>query len=91
MKRILIPLVASVTLTACTTSAISRFPTISVIQLKTAVDSGTSLLDICTPAELAEGHLASTSLSKLGSGHERLDRRRLSGRALTQPLLMETP
>ena len=64
MKRILIPLATILTLTACTTNATgtnagSSFPTISVAQLKPAVDSGAYLLDVRTPAEFAEGHIAS--------------------------------
>jgi rhodanese-related sulfurtransferase len=64
MKRILIPLAAILTLTACTTNATgtntgSSFPTISVARLKTAVDSGAYVLDVRTPAEFAEGHIAS--------------------------------
>lgn len=63
MKRILIPLAAVLTFTACTTNATdtntSSFPTISVAQLKTAVDGGAYLLDVRTPAEFAGGHVAS--------------------------------
>ncbi|WP_188904845.1 rhodanese-like domain-containing protein [Deinococcus aerophilus] len=59
MKRILMPLAAALTLTACTTQASDGFPTISVDQLKTAVDGGAYLLDVRTPAEFAEGHIAS--------------------------------
>lgn len=64
MKRLLIPLAAALTLTACTTDASgtqagSGFPTVSVAQLQTAVDGGAYLLDVRTPAEFAGGHVAS--------------------------------
>ncbi|MDV6376549.1 rhodanese-like domain-containing protein [Deinococcus arenicola] len=59
MKRILIPLVSVLILTACTTKASSSFPTVTVGELKTVLDSGAYLLDVRTPAEFAEGHIAS--------------------------------
>lgn len=44
---------------SCAPKQTGTYPTVSVQDLKTAVDSGASVLDVRTPQEFAEGHIAS--------------------------------
>lgn len=59
MKRSLCFALLSVTLFSCAPQATTSFPTVTVAELETAVSGGASLLDVRTPAEFAEGHIAS--------------------------------
>ena len=58
-SRMLMPLFSALMLVACAPNASSGFPTVTVDELKVAVDGGAYLLDVRTPAEFAEGHVAS--------------------------------
>ncbi|WP_135229189.1 rhodanese-like domain-containing protein [Deinococcus fonticola] len=51
--------VAGFLLMSCAPKQTGTYPTVSVQDLKTAVDSGASVLDVRTPQEFAEGHIAS--------------------------------
>lgn len=55
--QILFSCLAAPLLAACAPDA-SRFSTVAVKDLKAAVDRGASVLDVRTPAEFAEGHIA---------------------------------
>lgn len=44
---------------SCAPKSSAAYPTVSVQDLKTALDSGAYLLDVRTPQEFAEGHVAS--------------------------------
>lgn len=44
---------------SCAPKQSGTYPTVSVQDLKTAVDSGAYVLDVRTPQEFAEGHIAS--------------------------------
>lgn len=59
ISTLLLPLVSALTLAACAPEASSGFPTVSVHDMKVAVDGGAYLLDVRTPAEFADGHVAS--------------------------------
>ncbi|GHF63260.1 rhodanese-related sulfurtransferase [Deinococcus metalli] len=53
------PLLLIATLLAgCAPQAITGYTTVTVRELKTAYDAGAYVLDVRTPAEYAEGHLA---------------------------------
>lgn len=56
--QILFPLTGALMLVACAPHA-SSFSTVTVHDLKPAVNGGAYLLDVRTPAEFAEGHIAS--------------------------------
>ena len=56
--RTLLPL-AGLLLMSCAPKNNGTYPTVSVQDLKTAVDSGAYVLDVRTPQEFAEGHIAS--------------------------------
>ncbi|RJF71892.1 rhodanese-like domain-containing protein [Deinococcus cavernae] len=51
--------VAGFLLMSCAPKQTGTYPTVSVQDLKTAVDSGASVLDVRTQQEFAEGHIAS--------------------------------
>lgn len=51
--------VAGLLLMSCAPKSSAAYPTVSVQDLKTALDSGAYLLDVRTPQEFAEGHVAS--------------------------------
>lgn len=55
--QILFSCLAAPLLAACAPDA-SRFSIVTVKDLKAAVDRGASVLDVRTPAEFAEGHIA---------------------------------
>lgn len=59
-------LLAALTLMSCASQGGSTYPTVSVQELKTAVDSGAYVLDVRTPQEFAEGHIVSASNLPLG-------------------------
>lgn len=58
MKKITAFLIA-LTLTACAPQATNGYATVTVKELKAAIDGGSAyVLDVRTPAEFAEGHIA---------------------------------
>lgn len=56
--RTLLP-ITGLLLLSCAPKQSGTYPTVSVQDLKTAVDSGAYVLDVRTPQEFAEGHIAS--------------------------------
>ena len=48
----------ALSLFSCAPQATASYPTITVAELKPAVDGGGYVLDVRTPAEYAEGHIA---------------------------------
>lgn len=52
-------LLAGLSLLSCAPKSSGTYPTVSVQDLKAAVDSGAYVLDVRTPQEFAEGHIAS--------------------------------
>ena len=52
-------LLVGLALLSCAPKAGGTYPTVSVQDLKSAVDSGAYVLDVRTPQEFAEGHIAS--------------------------------
>ena len=51
--------IAGLLLMSCAPKQGDTYPTVSVQDLKNAVDSGAYVLDVRTPQEFAEGHIAS--------------------------------
>lgn len=60
-----LPLTLTALLAACAPQTEPSFPNVSVTDLKAAVDSGAYVLDVRTPAEYAEGHIAGATLLPL--------------------------
>lgn len=58
MKRMMLPALALL-LAACAPKAAGEYPTVTVQDFKTAADAGAYVLDVRTPQEFAEGHVAS--------------------------------
>ena len=52
-------LLVGLSLLSCAPKPGDAYPTVGVKELKTAVDSGAYVLDVRTPQEFAEGHIAS--------------------------------
>ncbi|WP_027461209.1 rhodanese-like domain-containing protein [Deinococcus murrayi] len=61
------------TLAACAPQTGTSFPNVSVTDLKAAVDAGAYVLDVRTPAEYAEGHIAGAALLPLDEVAARAD------------------
>ena len=59
MKKTAFMTLLPLLLSACATKQNGTYPTVSVQDLKTALDSGAYVLDVRTPQEFAEGHIAS--------------------------------
>lgn len=72
MNKITASLIA-LTLTACAPQATNGYATITVEELKTAIDGGAYVLDVRTPAEFAEGHIAEAVNLPLNQVKARID------------------
>lgn len=57
MKRITTPLMILI-FAACSPQITNSYSSVTVQELKTAVDNGAYVLDVRTPAEFEEGHIA---------------------------------